>query len=98
MQAGYISCLVLLYPASDVNKIFFINLPKIILDKNYQNMEDILDLSMENFNSFKSIMREYYHTALKNTYDCGDARTFKTICPRCNINELDELLILVSMV
>jgi hypothetical protein len=46
------------------------NLSKIVLDKNHQNMNtltDILDLSMENFNSLKSVMREYYCTALKNT-------------------------------
>jgi hypothetical protein len=44
--------------------------------RTWNTLTVILDLSMENFNTFKSVMREYYHTALKNTYDCGDVRTF----------------------
>ena len=65
------------------------NPPKIVLDKIYQNMERTdrhtwPEQVMKNINTFKSAMREYYNTALKNTYDCDDARTFKTICPRCN--------------
>ena len=52
--------------------------------RTWNALTDILDLNMKNINTFKSVMREYYNTALKNTYDCDDARTFKTICPRCN--------------
>ncbi len=37
-----------------------------------------------NSSPFKSVIRDYHFTALANTYDCDDARSFKTICPKCN--------------
>ena len=43
-----------------------------------------MDLNMDNHRSFKSAIREYYFTALANTYDCDDPRSFKTICPKRN--------------
>ena len=52
--------------------------------RTWNALTDILDLSMKNIIAFKYVMRDYYNTALRNTYDCDDARTFKTICPRCN--------------
>ena len=52
--------------------------------RTWNALTDILDLSMKNFNSFKSVLRDHYNTALKNSCNCEDARTFKTICPRRN--------------
>ena len=52
--------------------------------RTWNALTHILDLSMKDFNSFKSVLRDYYNTAFKNSYNCEDARTFKTICPRCN--------------
>ena len=49
-----------------------------------EKKRNMVNLNMKNINTLMSVMREYYNTALKNTYDCDDARTFKTICPRCN--------------
>ena len=52
--------------------------------RTWNALTEILDLNVKNFNKFKSVIQAYYNTALKNTYDCDDPRTFKTICPRCN--------------
>ena len=52
--------------------------------RTWNTLADIHDLSMKNVNAFNSVMREFYNTVLRNTYDCDDVRTFKTICPRCN--------------
>ena len=52
--------------------------------RTWNTLTDIIDLSMKNVNAFKSLMRDYYNTSLRNTCDGDDARTFKTICSRCN--------------
>ena len=52
--------------------------------RTWNALTDILDLSIKNVNAFNSVMRDFYNTVLRNTYDCDDVRTFKTICPRCN--------------
>ena len=43
------------------------------------------DFSGNNLNSFKSVLKSYYHASLEATYDPDNPRTFKTICCKCNI-------------
>ncbi len=40
--------------------------------------------SSDSVSAFKSFLLTYYFTALKNTFNIDDPRTFKTICCKCN--------------
>ena len=50
----------------------------------WNTLADKLDWSVGSLKFFKSVVLNYYFTALEKMYDCEDPRTFKTICPRCN--------------
>ncbi len=52
--------------------------------RTWNTLSDVMNLSMDNLSSSKSVIRDHYFTALANTYDCDDPRSFKTICPKCN--------------
>ena len=43
-----------------------------------------LDLSSSTLASFKSVISNYYKSALAVSYDCEDPRSFKSICLKCN--------------
>ena len=43
-----------------------------------------LDLSSWNLASFKSVVFNYYKSALAVSYDCEDPHSFKSICLKCN--------------
>ena len=45
---------------------------------------DELDLSSSTLASFKSVIFNYYKSALAVSYDCEDPRSFKSICLKCN--------------
>ena len=49
----------------------------------WNSIADQLNLNMNNLSTFKSVMLNYYSSAL-NHYDCSNPRTFKTICLKCN--------------
>ena len=45
---------------------------------------DELDLSSSTLASFKSVIFNYYKSALAVSYDCEDPRSIKSICLKCN--------------
>ena len=45
------------------------------------NLSRVKDLSLT---LFKSKLLQYYHDAVKNVYDINDARTWKSVCLKCN--------------
>ena len=45
---------------------------------------DEVDLSSSTLASFKSVIFNYYKSALAVSYDCEDPRSFKSICWKCN--------------
>ena len=47
-------------------------------------LADEVDLSSSTFASFKSVIFNYYKSALAVSYDCEDPRSFKSICLKCN--------------
>ena len=47
-------------------------------------LADELDLSSSTLASFKSVIFNYYKSALAVSYDCEDPRSFKSICLKCN--------------
>ena len=47
-------------------------------------LADELDLSSSTLASFKSVMFNYYKSALVLSYDCKDPRSFNSICLKCN--------------
>ena len=47
-------------------------------------LADELDLSPSTLTSFKSVIFNYYKSALAVSYDCEDPRSFKSICLKCN--------------
>lgn len=58
-----------------------------------------IDLTMDNLNSFKHVINEYYFASLALTYDPEVPRTFKTICCKCNTPQaLSALTVVVSRV
>ena len=51
----------------------------------WNTLADVLNISTNNLNSFKSVMLNYYFTSMETTYDPENPRTFKTICVKCNL-------------
>ena len=47
-------------------------------------LADELDLSSSTLASFKSVMFNYYKSALVLSYDCKDPRSFNSTCLKCN--------------
>ena len=52
------------------------------------SLADELNLNMVNLNLFKSTILSYYFRALETSYDPENPGIFKTICTKCNLNEL----------
>ena len=61
------------------NKSFVIRTSRI-----WNCLVDELDLSSSTLASFKSVIFNYYKSALAVSYDCEDPRSFKSICLKCN--------------
>ena len=50
----------------------------------WNTLTDPLHLTTGTLSSFQSVLLNYYYTALENTFNIVDPRTFKTICTKCN--------------
>ena len=67
--------------------------------RTWKILADELNTSMDSLGVFKSFLLNYYFTALNTSFNIDDARTFKTICCKCNtarIALITELLAVFS--
>ena len=64
---------------STYQKSFLIRTSKI-----WNCLPDEPDLSSSTLASFKSVIFNYYKSALAVSYNCDDPRSFKSICLKCN--------------
>ena len=77
---------------SNVNKYIFKKCKNITCQKSFlirtsriwNCLMDELDLSPSTLASFKSVIFNYYKSALAVSYDCEDRRSFKSVCLKCN--------------
>ena len=64
---------------STFQRSFFIRTPR-----TYNTLPDELRRKDLSLTLFKSKLLQYYHNAVKNVYDINDARTWKSVCLKCN--------------
>ena len=64
---------------STFQRSFFIRTPR-----TYNTLPDELRRKDLSLTLFKSKLLQYYHDAVKNVYDINDARTWKSVCLKCN--------------
>ena len=55
-----------------------------LLTRIWNSLPQKLRLRNVTINEFKKLLLSYYKNALQLCYDVNDARTWKTICPKCN--------------
>ena len=64
---------------STFQRSFFMQTPQ-----TYNTLPDELRRKDLSLTFFKSKLLQYYHDTVKNVYDINDARTWKSVCLKCN--------------
>ena len=64
---------------STFQRSFFIRTPR-----TYNTLPDELRRKDLSLTFFKSKLLQHYHDTVKNVYDINDARTWKSVCSKCN--------------
>ena len=75
------------WKTSTFQRSFFIRTPR-----TYNTLPDELRRKDLSLTLFKSKLLQYYHDAVKNVYDINDARTWKSVCLKCNAPRARKLV------